>query len=180
MLHLIRIYVRSPYLLILTEFSSTPPLVPSDSVSPDGRSKIFPAFTDSDITADCEGWHPIICIKINSWVGMSRVYFSYFRSPSQSHIFPLRATNNKTHTHNKALKRMRMQWLGGVFSCFQNQVISHELQTQATQASKSHGLKIVEFFWKASNRMVNQQDICVWISFLFEKSRVFSTFLWTF
>ena len=146
--HLIRIYVRSPYLLILTEFSSTPPLVPSDSVSPDGRSKIFPAFTDSDITVDCEGWHPIICIQINSWVGMSRVYFSYFRSPSQSHIFPLRATNNnKTHTHNKALKRMRMQWLVGVFSCFQNQVISHELQTQATQASKSHGLKIVEFFW---------------------------------
>ena len=98
--HLIRIYVRSPYLLILTEFSSTPPLVPSDSVSPDGRSKIFPAFTDSDITADCEGWHPIICIKINSWVSMSRVYFRYFRSPSQSHIFPLRATNNnKRHTH---------------------------------------------------------------------------------
>ena len=81
-------------------------------------------------------------------------------------------THTHTHTHNKALKRMCMQWLGGVFSCFQNQVISHELQTQATQASKSHD--------KAQNGMVNQQDICVWISFLFEKSRVFSTFLWTF
>ena len=28
--------------------------------------------------------------------------------------------------------------------------------------------------------MVNGKDICVWISFLFEKSRVFSTSLWTF
>ena len=71
-------------------------------------------------------------------------------------------THTHTHTHNKALKRMRMQWLGGVFSCFQNQVISHELQTQATQASKSHD--------KAQNGMVNQQDICVWISFLFVSS----------
>ena len=47
-----------------TESSSTPPAVPSESVSPDGRSKIFPAFTDADITADWDGWQPIIYVEI--------------------------------------------------------------------------------------------------------------------
>lgn len=50
--------------VVLTAFSSMPPAVPSDSVSPEGRSKILPTFTDSAITADCEGWHPIIYSKI--------------------------------------------------------------------------------------------------------------------
>ena len=49
-----------------TESSSTPPAVPSERVSPDGRSKIFPTFTDADITADCDGWQPIIYVEIKA------------------------------------------------------------------------------------------------------------------
>ena len=43
----------------LTESSSRPPAVPSDSVSPDSSKIILPAFTDSYITLDCTGWQPI-------------------------------------------------------------------------------------------------------------------------
>lgn len=46
-----------------TEFSSTPPAVPSDRVSRDSSSTILPAFTLSNITLLFWGWHPIIYDK---------------------------------------------------------------------------------------------------------------------
>lgn len=76
--------------------------------------------------------------------------------------------------------------LVSVLSCNQNQVVLQKLQTTA-QANKLRCLRGV-IFGEAKKKLVNQQETCTWISFVFEKSPVFLfptfvffyRFLWTF
>lgn len=62
--------------------------------------------------------------------------------------------------------------LGGVLSVYQNQVVLHEVQT-TTQASNYPCIEVYNFCGKTQNRMVNQHDTRIWISFVFEKFWVF-------
>ena len=60
--------------------------------------------------------------------------------------------------------------------CFQavRTKLCHPIYKQTCKPVNHGVLKTCNFFGKAQNRVINQQDTQTWISFVFEKSRIFN------